>query len=98
MRVSDKAVYKLLGATNTGYKGNDDSPGNKIYIRFADVLLWKAEAYNETGSTPQAIAIINKIRAAGADGRDIAGTRTSRRDAAGQERCIDRQGADQGAG
>jgi hypothetical protein len=62
VRVSDKAVYKLLGATNTSYKGNDDAPANKIYIRFADVLLWKAEAYNETGSYPQAIAIINKVR------------------------------------
>jgi hypothetical protein len=63
VNVADKAVYKLLGATNTAYKGNDDSPGNKIYIRFADVLLWKAEAYNETGAFAQAIAIINQIRA-----------------------------------
>lgn len=62
VRTSDKAVYKLLGATNTGYKGDDDSPANKIYIRFADVLLWKAEAYNETGASGQAIAIINRIR------------------------------------
>ena len=59
---TDKAVYKLLGATNTIYKGNDDAPSNKIYIRLADVLLWKAEAYNETGNYPQAIAIINTIR------------------------------------
>jgi transglutaminase-like putative cysteine protease len=60
--VTDKAVYKLLGATNTVYKGNGDAPSNKIYIRLADVLLWKAEAYNETGSYSQAIAIINTIR------------------------------------
>jgi starch-binding outer membrane protein, SusD/RagB family len=61
-----KAVYKLLGAydslTVTTYKGNDDSPSNKIYIRLADVLLWKAEAYNETGNYSQAILIINSIR------------------------------------
>ncbi len=62
VNVTDKAVYKLLGATNTVYKGNDDAPSNKIYIRLADVLLWKAEAYNETGNYPQAIAIINTIR------------------------------------
>jgi starch-binding outer membrane protein, SusD/RagB family len=62
VNVTDKAVYKLLGATNTTYKGNDDAPSNKIYIRLADVLLWKAEAYNETGNYPQAIAIINTIR------------------------------------
>lgn len=63
VNVPDKAVYKLLGATNTSYKGNDDAPSNKIYIRLADVLLWKAEAYNETGAFAQAIAIINTIRA-----------------------------------
>ena len=63
VNVTDKAVYKLLGATNTVYKGNDDAPSNKIYIRLADVLLWKAEAYNETANYPAAIAIINSIRA-----------------------------------
>lgn len=62
VNVTDKAIYKLLGATNTSYKGNDDAPSNKIYIRLADVLLWKAEAYNETGAYAQAIAIINAVR------------------------------------
>jgi hypothetical protein len=62
VNVTDKAVYKLLGSTSTLYKGNDDAPGNKVYIRLADVLLWKAEAYNETGNYPAAIAIINAIR------------------------------------
>jgi hypothetical protein len=62
VNVSQKAIYKLLGATNTIYKGNDDAPTNKIYLRMADALLWKAEAYNELGSFPQAIAIINSIR------------------------------------
>jgi hypothetical protein len=62
VNVTDRAVYKLLGATNLAYKGNDDAPSNKIYIRLADVLLWKAEAYNETGNYPAAIAIINQIR------------------------------------
>ncbi len=62
VRVSDKAVYKLLGATNTGYRGNDDAPGNKVFVRFADVLLWKAEAYNETGAYSQAVTLINAVR------------------------------------
>ncbi len=62
VNVADKAVYKLLGATNTTYKGNDDAPANKIYIRWADVLLWKAEAYIQTGMYPEAIAIINNVR------------------------------------
>lgn len=56
-------VNKLLGTTNGGNKGDDDAPNNKVFIRFADVLLWKSEALNETGDNPGAISIINKIRA-----------------------------------
>jgi hypothetical protein len=63
-----------LGATNTTFKGNDDAPSNKIYIRFADAYLWKAEAYNETGNYPAAIAIINKIRARARTGVTVNGT------------------------
>jgi len=69
----EKAVYKLLGATNTSYKGNDDAPANKIYIRLADVLLWKAEAYNETGSASQSIALINRVRQRARNGVSITG-------------------------
>ncbi|HUQ48655.1 MAG TPA: RagB/SusD family nutrient uptake outer membrane protein [Gemmatimonadaceae bacterium] len=73
VRVDDKAVYKLLGTTTTQYKGNDDAPANKIYIRFADVLLWKAEAYNETGAPASAIAIINRVRQRARNGLTVAG-------------------------
>lgn len=59
----NKNVNKLLGTLNGVNKGNDDAPSNKIYIRFADVLLWKAEAYNETANYPAAISLINQIRA-----------------------------------
>ncbi len=73
-----KSVHKLLGTydstTIKAYKGNDDAPGNRIYIRLADVLLWKAEAYNETGNYAGAIAIINAIRARARDGVTVAGT------------------------
>jgi len=59
--------------TTTADPGNKFSPkivgstdwidfGNKIYIRYADVLLWKAEALLETADLPGAIAIINQIR------------------------------------
>ena len=56
-------VSKMLGTLDGGNKGNDDAPTNKVYIRMADALLWKAEAYNETAKYPEAIAIINQIRA-----------------------------------
>ena len=72
--VPNKAVYKLLGATNTSFKGNDDAPGNKMYIRFADALLWKAEAYNETGKFAEAIALINQVRARARTGVAIDGS------------------------
>lgn len=60
--VPNKNVNKMLGTLNGANKGNDDAPTNKVYIRFADVLLWKAEAYLETDKFMEAITIINKIR------------------------------------
>ncbi|SKB90700.1 Starch-binding associating with outer membrane [Parapedobacter luteus] len=56
-------IYKLLGATNGGNKGNEDAPNNRIFIRWADILLWKAEALNELGNYPASISIINEVRA-----------------------------------
>ncbi|WNH11161.1 RagB/SusD family nutrient uptake outer membrane protein [Thalassobellus suaedae] len=60
--VVNQNVSKLLGNTVGDNKGNDDAPSNKIFIRYADVLLWKAEAMNETGDYSGAITIINNIR------------------------------------
>lgn len=60
--VASQNVYKIFGELNGNNKGNDDAASNKVYIRFADVELWKAEALIETGSYAAAIAIINKIR------------------------------------
>lgn len=55
-------VNKMLGTLDGTYKGNDDAPTNKIYIRYADALLWKAEALLESGNYAGAIEIINEIR------------------------------------
>lgn len=60
--VSNRLVYKLMGELNAANRGNGDSPTNKILIRWADVLLWKAEACLETGDYPQAIQLINAVR------------------------------------
>ncbi|NDP26113.1 MAG: RagB/SusD family nutrient uptake outer membrane protein [Flavobacterium sp.] len=60
--VANKNVNKMLGSLNGSYKGNDDAPTNKVYLRYADALLWKAEALNETANYAGAIAIINQIR------------------------------------
>jgi hypothetical protein len=62
VNVGDQAIYKILGNTTTANKGNDDAPSNRIFIRYADVVLWKAEALNELKDFPGAIALINDIR------------------------------------
>lgn len=62
VNVAQQAPYKLLGTLDNTNKGNEDAPNNKLYIRFADVLLWKAEAYNETNNPLEAIKIINRVR------------------------------------
>lgn len=54
---------KLLGSADGSYKGNADSPGNRIFIRYADVLLWKAEALVETGEVEAGLQVVDEIRA-----------------------------------
>lgn len=54
---------KLLGVTDGSYKGNADSPGNRIFIRYADVLLWKAEALIELGDVETGLQLVDRIRA-----------------------------------
>ena len=46
---------QLTGAAN--------SPLNIPLIRFADVLLWRAEALNELGRTAEAVEVVNMVRA-----------------------------------
>lgn len=55
-------VYKIFGEIGTTNKGNEDAASNKVYIRWADVLLWKAEAFNEMNDHTNAVIYINKIR------------------------------------
>lgn len=62
VNTSAQNVNKLLGTLDGSNKGNDDAANNKILIRYADVLLWKAEAYLETNDYTNAVAYINKIR------------------------------------
>lgn len=55
--VDRRIANKIIGSTTELI-----NTGNKIYIRYADVLLWKAEALNKTGDYSGAVAIINEIR------------------------------------
>jgi hypothetical protein len=62
VNTADQRVNKILGSTDGTNKGFDDSPSNKVYIRMADALLWKAEALNEKADYSGAVTYINKIR------------------------------------
>jgi hypothetical protein len=72
--VENNNVNKILGTLDGNHKGNDDAPGNKIHLRLADVLLWKAEAYLETDNYALAIGIINSLRARARNSVTIDGT------------------------
>lgn len=62
VNVTDQAIYKLLGAQNSEFKGNENSPVNRIFIRYADVLLWKAEALIRSNQVAAGISAINLVR------------------------------------
>jgi len=63
VNTTNRNVNKMLGSLDGTNSGNEEAPNNKIYMRYADALLWKAEALNETGDYSGAITIINQIRA-----------------------------------
>ena len=71
--VPNQNVNKMLGTLDGTNEGNDDAPNNKIYIRYADALLWKAEALHELGDQAGAIAIINQVRQRARNGVDATG-------------------------
>jgi hypothetical protein len=71
--VPNQNVNKMLGSLNGANEGNDEAPNNKIYIRYADALLWKAEALHELGDQAGAIAIINQVRQRARNGVDATG-------------------------
>ena len=55
-----KKHQQPLSEVSSAMKG--DGGLNYIYLRYADVLLMEAEAYNETGNAEQAKANLNKVR------------------------------------
>lgn len=51
--------YKVY---SSNFTGEDDSDANIRYLRYAEVLLMKAEAMNELGQTAAAIPFLNEVR------------------------------------
>lgn len=56
-----KKHQQPLSEISSSLKGDGDL--NYIYLRYADVLLMKAEAFNETGNADSALTNLNKVRA-----------------------------------
>jgi len=73
VNVAPHNVNKMLGSLDGSNKGNDAAPNNKVYFRYADALLWKAEALLETGDYAGAVNIINQIRQRARNGVDATG-------------------------
>lgn len=55
-----KKHQQPLSEISKALKG--DASINYVSIRFADVLLWQAEALNESGSTEEALVPLNRVR------------------------------------
>lgn len=54
--------YYNYKAYSSNFSGDDFTDANIRYLRYAEVLLMKAEALNELGQTSQAIALLNQVR------------------------------------
>lgn len=62
VRAATTTIWKYVGATTTGLRSLDQSYAHWFFYRYADILLMKAEALNETGQGQQALDIIYTIR------------------------------------
>jgi len=62
VRAATSTIWKYVGATSTALRALDQSYAHWFFYRYADVLLMKAEALNETGMGQQALDLIYTIR------------------------------------
>ena len=78
--------YKVY---SSNYTGDDFSDTNIRYLRYAEVLLMKAEALNEIGQTGAAIPFLNLIRNRAGLADTTAATQTDLRTAIRKERRLE---------
>ena len=63
VRAATSTIWKYVGATSSGVlRSLDQSFAHWFFYRYADVLLMKAEALNETGSGQAALDLIYTVR------------------------------------
>jgi hypothetical protein len=62
VRAASSTIWKYVGATNTALRAVDQSYAHWFFYRYADILLMKAEALNETNQGQQALDLIYTVR------------------------------------
>ncbi|MGB3007079.1 MAG: RagB/SusD family nutrient uptake outer membrane protein, partial [Chitinophagaceae bacterium] len=55
VRAATTTIWKYVGASTTGLRSFDQSYAHWFFYRYADILLMKAEALNESGDGQQAL-------------------------------------------
>ena len=78
--------YKVY---SSNYTGDDFSDTNIRYLRYAEVLLMKAEALNELGQTAAAIPFLNQVRSRAGLSNTGAVSQADLRNAIWQERRLE---------
>lgn len=63
VRSTDGTIWKYIGVNNTATRAQEESYAHWFVYRYADILLMKAEALNESGNSQAALAIVDEIRA-----------------------------------
>lgn len=62
VRAATSTVWKYVGANETALRSADQSYAHWFFYRYADILMMKAEALNETGKGQDALDLIYTIR------------------------------------
>ncbi|HEX7844225.1 MAG TPA: RagB/SusD family nutrient uptake outer membrane protein, partial [Chitinophagaceae bacterium] len=80
VRSATGTIWKYVGATTTALRAVDQSYAHWFFYRYADILLLKAEALNESGQGQQALDIIYNVRhrANAQDATDLTPTATDK--------------------
>jgi len=62
VRAATTTIWKYVGANSTSLRAFDQSYAHWFFYRYADILLLKAEALNETGQGQAALDLVYTIR------------------------------------
>lgn len=62
VRSTDNTIWKFVGLNNTAFRAQEESYAHWMVYRFADILLMKAEALNESGSGQEALDLVYRVR------------------------------------